>query len=333
MKKRRVAGMIGGGLALALALFAGLSVADRLAERTDDSAPRDPASRPAAASLTPVSIAQVSELPGPALRLSGTAEAASVVMLLDRGERIRQVRSDESGQWSATLDVPPRPMAIEAVLFEAAPGDGDSAADGAAVSPGIRGAQTVFRVHRPTDREAGLPPLIMVSAPAAPTRIVSSPFGGLPASGPLAMGAIDYDDAGGVIFSGLSTAPGRVRLYVANTQIGETRVGADGRWAYIASSVMPLGEYDVRAELLPSEPAGERGSVSVLFERLPPVAASGSDDEGALSVNFEPFRWQIRRSLVGGGMQSTAIFAPLEEPGEEPGEEPAEAPAQDPITP
>ncbi len=331
MKKRRVAGMIGGGLALAFLLFAGLSVADRIEVTSDpdadDAQRRLALSKPIAASLTPVSIAQVSELPGPSLRLSGTAEAASVVMLLDRGERVRQVRSNADGLWSATLDVPDRPMAIEAVLFE------DSAVnagtDAAASAPGLRGVETVFRIHRPADQAAGLPPLIMIAAPAAPTRLVSSPFGGLPASGPLAMGAIDYDDAGGVIFSGVSAEPGRVRLYVSNSAIGETRVGADGRWAYIAASVMPLGEYDVRAELLPTDPAAARASVSVPFERLRPVRATeGADDEGALSVNFEPFRWQIRRSLVGGGMQSTAIFAPEElsaVPDLEPAPEPAPA--------
>ena len=322
MRKRRVAGMIGGGLALAFLLFAGLSVADRIAATTDsdadDAQRRLALSRPVAASLTPVTIAQVSELPGPSLRLSGTAEPASVVMLLDRGERVRQVRSNADGLWSATLDVPDRPMAIEAMLFEdsAVNAQTGTGGDGTASAPGLRGVETVFRIHRPADMAAGLPPLIMIAAPAAPTRLVSSPFGGLPASGPLAIGAIDYDDAGGVIFSGLSADPGRVRLYVANTQIGETRVGADGRWAYIAASVMPLGEYDVRAELLPSDPSGERAAVSVPFERLPPVAAEGDGDEGALSVSFEPFRWQIRRSLVGGGMQSTAIFAPDETPAQ-----------------
>ena len=196
-------------------------------------------------------------------------------------------------------------MAIEAVLY-----DTRVQTDGAVEitsATSIRGVETIFRIHRPTDSDPNASALIMISAPGAATRLIQSPFGGIPASGPLAIGAIDYDDAGGVIFSGLSEVQGSVRLSAANAVIGDTRVGPDGRWAYIASSVMPLGEYRVQAELIDGPGAG--ASISVPFERLPPLPATESDD-GALSVSFEPFRWQIRRSLIGGGLQSTAIFAP-----------------------
>jgi hypothetical protein len=69
---------------------------------------------------------------------------------------------------------------------------------------------------------------------------------------------------------------------------------------------MPLGEYEVRAELL--DGVGNP-VVSVPFERLAPMPQSESDD-GSLSVSFSSYRWQIRRSLIGGGAQSTVIFAP-----------------------
>ncbi|GLQ20996.1 hypothetical protein ACFFUB_07440 [Algimonas porphyrae] len=306
MKTRRIAGMIGGGLALALALFAGISLSDR-----KDGDDRDTASgpvSPVAASLTPVSFTRVSETQtaeGAVLRLSGLAEPASVIALLDRGERILQVRASAQGVWSAMVDVSGQGMAIEAILYDTSVQTGGAVEITSATS--IRGVETIFRIHRPTEEQPDAPALIMISAPGAPTRLIQSPFGGIPASGPLAIGAVDYDDAGGVIFSGLSEVQGSVRLSVANAVIGDTRVGPDGRWAYIASSVMPLGEYAVRAELIDGPGAG--ANVSVPFERLPPLPATESDD-GTLSVSFEPFRWQIRRSLIGGGMQSTAIFAP-----------------------
>ncbi|MGB3457591.1 MAG: hypothetical protein WBA35_14625, partial [Litorimonas sp.] len=196
-------------------------------------------------------------------------------------------------------------MAVEAVLHDGA----DEAAD-AADATRIRGIETIFRIRQPgpdPDPGAPEPVLVMVGAPGAPTRLVRSPFGELPRIGALSVAAIDYDDTGGVIISGLSSLPGRVRLYVSGAAIGETRVGPDGQWSYIASSVMPLGAYPVRAELLSEE--GESPVVSVPFERLPPMPDTGTDD-GALSVVFTPALWQIRRSLVGGGVQSTVIFAP-----------------------
>lgn len=312
MKQTRILGMIIGGLILALILFAGVSLSGRW-----NSSPGDvgDAATAVAASLTPVTFTRVSELSvegRDVLQLSGLAEPLSVIVLLDRGDRLLQVRATAQGVWSARLDVTGPGMAVEAILFEASTRDSEERieSDGEEevldAMTSIRGVETIFRIHRPDDGGRTESALIMISTPGAPTRLVQSPFKGLPSNGPLAIGAIDYDDKGGVIFSGVSEVEGRVRLYVANAAIGETRVGVDGRWTYIASSVMPLGEYEVRAELLDGI---ENPVVSVPFERLPPMPQSESDD-GSLSVSFSSYRWQIRRSLIGGGAQSTVIFAP-----------------------
>jgi hypothetical protein len=309
MKQTRILGMIIGGLILALILFAGVSFSGQWVSTSGGGS--DP-QRSIAASLTPVTFTRVSEIDGedrPVLQLSGLAQPSSVVALLDRGERVLQVRTTAQGVWSARLDVTGPGMAVEAILFDGQTDDPDTdiafeqALD---TMTSIRGVQTIFRIKRPNEDGAEESALIMISAPGAPTRLVQSPFNGLPSNGPLAIGAIDYDDKGGVIFSGVSEVEGRIRLYVANAAIGETRVGPDGRWTYIASSVMPLGEYEIRAELM-----GGEGNpvVSVPFERLPPMPQSESD-YGSLSVSFSSYRWQIRRSLVGGGTQSTVIFAP-----------------------
>ena len=240
-----------------------------------------------------------------ALRLSGIAEPGAVVSLLDRGETVQQVRVTPQGVWSAVIDVTDPGMAIEAILFEGSGSDGEVSTDTAVTS--IRGIETIFRIEQPGEAYAAQPALIMVGVPGAPTRLIQSPFSGLPTEGPLSISVIDYDDNGGVIISGVSEQAGRVRLYASNAAIGETRVGADGRWTYIASSVMPVGEYIIRAELLTDGQSNP--VVAVPFERLSPLPETGSDD-GALSVSFSSFRWQIRRSLVGGGTQSAVIFAP-----------------------
>lgn len=307
MKQTRVLGMIIGGLVLALILFAGVSLSGRWGVSSGSGGDTV---TPVAASLTPVTFTRVSEIEidgRTVLQLSGLSEPSSVVALLDRGDRLLQVRATPQGVWSARLDVTGPGMAVEAILFDAQSGAADTEVDeNLEAMTSIRGVETIFRIHRPDDGDGTESALIMISTPGAATRLIQSPFKGLPSNGPLAIGAIDYDDKGGVIFSGVSEVEGRVRLYVANAAIGETRVGPDGRWTYIASSVMPLGEYEVRAELL--DGVGNP-VVSVPFERLPPLPQSDSDD-GSLSVNFSSYRWQIRRSLVGGGMQSTVIFAP-----------------------
>ncbi|MGJ8558738.1 MAG: hypothetical protein ACSHX3_00740 [Litorimonas sp.] len=307
MKQTRVLGMIIGGLVLALILFAGVSLSGRWGV---SSGSEGETATPVAASLTPVTFTRVSEIEGDGravLQLSGLAEPSSVVALLDRGDRLLQVRATAQGIWSARLGVTGPGMAVEAILFDAQSNATETEVDvDLEAMTSIRGVETIFRIQRPDNGDGTESALIMISTPGAPTRLIQSPFKGLPSNGPLAIGAIDYDDKGGVIFSGVSEVEGRVRLYVANAAIGETRVGPNGRWTYIASSVMPLGEYEVRAELL--DGVGNP-VVSVPFERLPPLPQSDTDD-GSLSVNFSSYRWQIRRSLVGGGMQSTVIFAP-----------------------
>jgi len=229
--------------------------------------------------------------------------------------------------WAVSLDaIDERPMVLEAILFNE-------------TGVTIRGDETVYRVVLPAppsdendaenSEEASdpedadvieadsllledslpepLPTLIMVSAPGAPSRIVKSPFGGSPTSGPLTMGPIDYDDAGGVIFSGSTTSEGRIRLYTNDSIIGETRVSANGRWNFIAGRILPRGEHDIRAELISG--AGALAEVTVPFELLPPTQAQSTP---VPLVQFEPFRWQVRRELLGGGFQTTVVFAPME---------------------
>lgn len=262
------------------------------------------------------------------LRLNGTGEPNTVIVILDAGERQRQIRSDASGAWSVIIDaIDERPMVLEAVSFNA-------------TGITIRGDETVYRIVMPealrkkneegeslrSASEAialdieGLaiendaisdtpvkPTLIMVTAPGGPSRVVRSPFGGMPTTGPLTMGPIDFDDTGGVIFSGVTSEEGRVRLYANDSAIGETRVGAGGRWNFIAGRMLPRGEYDVRAELIRVN--GPPVNVSVPFEFQP----TQDRVEGPMPfVRFEPFRWVVRRELLGGGIQSAVIFAPIE---------------------
>jgi len=325
MFRARIIWIIIGGLLLAVALVVVLQMLDvlsRLDGRTVQSSPPVIAETADPFGLAPTLFQDVSEYEESGvkkLRLSGTAQPNTVVMISNRGERVRQIKSDANGNWKVTVDAKDdEPMVLEAVLF---------IEDGVTV----RGDETIYRIVLPeasikkaktndTDASAETgtensdlpvkaeeirPTLIMVSVPGGPTRLVTSPFGGSPTEGPLTMGPIDYDDAGGVIFSGTTSEEGRVRLYAGEAAIGETRVGAGGRWNFIAGRMLPMGEYDVRAELI--RPDAERVQVTVPFERLPPVEM---DQANIPKVKFEPYRWQVRRALLGGGAQNTIIFAP-----------------------
>lgn len=234
------------------------------------------------------------------LRINGSSEPNAVLIILNRNQRLRQIRADDDGNWALDINVESQQiMVLDVVMF----------VEG---SLNVRADETVFRVPVPSksseETYLDTSALIMVTAPGGPTRIVQTPFGGSPTDGPLTMGPIDYDDSGGVIFSGTTEEEGRVRIFAGPSAIGETRVGAGGRWNFIAGNMLPLGEYEIAAELI--KPDGVKARVSVPFERLPP--SSNTELSFVPDVKYEPFRWQVRRQLLGGGAQYTAIFAPQE---------------------
>ena len=52
--------------------------------------------------------------------------------------------------------------------------------------------------------------------------------------------------------------------------------------------------------------------MSVPFERLSPSVQGDRSASDLPHTKYEPYRWQVRRVLVGGGHQTTAIFAPID---------------------
>ncbi len=308
-QKRRLFWILIAGIGLAVFIFVAILYSDTRREKTPDSEVETKSARSESIGVTPPSFRQITEFSEnniPRLRILGQAEPGAVIIISNRGERMRQVRTNEQGQWGLTLSISPNPMVLEAQLYTSETG------------PSIRSEEAIFRVPVPTEDDIATsnfitPALIMVTAPGRPTRIIQSPFGGAPTSGPLTLSAIDYDDAGGVIITGVSAQPGRIRLYAQDNVVGETGISVGGRWSYIAGRMLPRGEWEIRAELIPADESqnaeGDRPSVSVPFALLPPLRAQ--DNESATtSVNYQPLYWQVRRTLVGGGGQSTVVFSP-----------------------
>jgi|GEM_PF-1064530 len=316
--------IVGAAFILAILLYAALQISDAGERSSAKAETRAELKNGSVIGVQPASFQRISEFRDGTfqrLRLSGRAEPDAVVVITNRGERLRQVSVNDLGQWGVTLDVEDKPMALEAQLYM-----GEDA-------PAIRSEETVFRLPIPEtepDRaqqgelfpETETPPisvykssaLIMVTAPGSPTRVIQSPFGGTPTSGPLSLSVIDYDFSGGVIITGTSSVPGRVRFYAQNAVIGETGIGVGGRWNFIAGRMLPPTKIQLTAELIPASGAPnapeERISISVPFIFLPLLQEEDTDGSGALSVNIDPKQWQVRRTLIGGGGQTTVIFAP-----------------------
>ena len=159
--------------------------------------------------------------------------------------------------------------------------------------------------------------LILLAAPGASSRVLQSPYGGFPSRNGFELEAIDYDASGGVIFSGQSKIPGRVQIYAGGKIVGESHVDKTGRWSLIFGNIMPLGEYNITAELIPDQEEFELTRLTLPFQRTRPKTSSRQKQSGERVVLkvLEDYLL-IRRSLFGGGLQYSLVYAPsaLEEP-------------------
>lgn len=247
-------------------------------------------------SFAPVIIQSVSENGGE-IYLSGTSEAGVVISVQNFGNNLRQVKSNADGMWKVNF-----PVEADASLML-------DIIEYVKDEQPVRSDETVYRVPPPpldpASEDQTPRALIMITSPGGPSSVFQSPFRGLPNSKSISLGSVDYDESGGVIFSGASTMDGRVRVYANDTMVGDRRVEANGRWYIIAADTLPRGSFDIRAELLTE--SGKVAEVSVPFDRLTTEPGTTVPPVEAI---YKPYGWQIRRTLLGGGNQYTAIFAP-----------------------
>jgi hypothetical protein len=258
--------------------------------------------------ITPINFSNVTISNNRIISIKGTSEPDRLIVLLNNNKRINQIESNNEGIWEADVLLDNQNiMAIEVVMFYS----GDIS---------IRGDETLYSIpsviknninnqsvvtensydHR--DKELNI--LVMLTAPGGPSRIIQSPFNQTPSDGPLAMSALDYDDSGGVIFSGTTNEAGLVKVYAGEILVGETRVEAGGRWNFIAGNLLPVGKYYISSELVKDEAVAAR--IDVPFVRMMPLTSKEKTNLPRVVYDLES--WQISRPLLGGGIQHTVIF-------------------------
>jgi len=248
--------------------------------------------------VKPVLIYGVSETQN-VLTVSGTAQANLPISAELSGQIVQQVNTDEDGNWSINIRMDDlRPVQVQIIQYidDKTP---------------VRSDETIYRIP-PPELELGEtenPPraLVMTAAPGGPSSIFQSPFGGLPTSGAISVGSIDYDESGGVIFSGSSDVQGKIRYFVNSTPVGESRVEANGRFYFRAADTLPLGTFDITYLLITEQEIHSR--ITIPFERL---NFSDPQDPRPVQVAYNPYAWHIWRPLAGGGQQYTAVFAPMD---------------------
>jgi Bacterial Ig-like domain/LysM domain len=110
--------------------------------------------------------------------------------------------------------------------------------------------------------------------PVAPTQVVQSgEVSGVPKD--LQLTAVDYDQAGNIVFSGQAAAGSTVRFYVDNAATGEGKADDNGKWSFAGTSAVTPGTHILRADAL--DGAGKVSSrieLPFLRESVATVAAA-----------------------------------------------------------
>ncbi len=169
--------------------------------------------------------------------------------------------------------------------------------------------------------------LVAVVKPDAPVTVVQAPTSGEAAkSNKVVLDAVEYDDAGAIVFSGRSNPGSAIRIYVDNALTGEVNADAGGKWSFNGKSAVAPGKHTLRAdEVDKSGKVLSRVELPFLREETAKVAATETPsaeptaigivaDKGNAAVPqrivIQPGNnlWRLSRMVYGKGTRYTVIY-------------------------
>ncbi len=238
--------------------------------------------------------------------VAGRAQPNSTVILLNKGVKIAEGRTDGNGQF---VILPPALTPGDHLLTLRATGaDGavDSAQNVVTSVPERAGGQVVAALMTPDQ------PARLLNDAASPSGVGSK----------LAIVTAEAGDDGAFLASGMATPGASIRLYLNQSFVAGVEAGADGKWSLRIERGMTPGHYDIRADVV--EPGGgkvvARAAAPFDFPDRKPVAAkqeaksalpSGATvvaDIQSVTVERGDSLWRISRKVLGRGVRYTQIY-------------------------
>ncbi len=223
--------------------------------------------------------------------IAGRAEPNAHIVLQANGLPVAETYASSNGDWTIIINDPLDAGALELTL-DMETEDGRT----------VRSDQVVV-VSIPRGRNKR--PLVVLGRSGGPSRVLQSPDDGIQ-TGPLVLEAVDYDRAGGVVFSGRALPNSGIRVLADGKLLGQTRANDQGQW--ILEGVEPLapGVYDLQVDQV--GPDGRVSAVIALpFERASPQSIADAPP-GSVIVQPGNSLWRIARRLYGSGWQYTIIY-------------------------
>lgn len=271
--------------------------------------------------------------------IAGRSVPNARVQIRDGGEIIGEVTSDGRGDWVFVPEKRLQPGSRVLTLSIEKDGETVSESENAVVlvipEPGknIAGAEagedrTPLAMAVPRDQSSPAPSRV-IQAPklAAPSEAATSKtdapavrsfpekgatsdgkaqaLTGDAPGGSVALDTVDYDDKGGVVFSGRAKPGDQVQVYVDNKLVGSADAGADGRWTLNPAQRVEPGEHDIRVDKVTK--AGKvLARIELPFVRAKPF--SGLPDQTLVIIQPGNNLWRIASRVYGDGLRYTDIF-------------------------
>jgi LysM domain-containing protein len=224
--------------------------------------------------------------------IAGRSEPRATVTLKRNGAAIATAEADGRGEWVIVLETPLAPGDIELTLTARSP-DGSELDSVQSVSVSV------------PDQEGGQA-LVVLAEPGKASRVLQGP--GVPSdAGNLVLEAVDYDESGNVIISGITEPNSAVRIYLDDNLVGEARSDADGRWELRPGGSVAPGTYSMRIDQLDTN-GQVSARVEVPFERGVAEDVRRQIAEGQVVIQPGNNLWNIARQLYGSGYRYTTIY-------------------------
>ena len=224
--------------------------------------------------------------------IAGRAAPGADVSLKRNGSTVSATRADGRGEWVIVLDEPLAPGDIQLSLTARNP-DGTSVDSAQSVSISV------------PDQDGGQA-LVVLAEPGKASRVLQGP--GVPSdAGNLVLEAVDYDENGNVIISGIADPGATIQIYLNDNSIGSGVADPDGHWELHPGGAVAPGVYAMRIDQLDAD-GKVVARVEVPFERGVAEEVRRQLAEGQVVIQPGNNLWNIARQLYGTGYRYTVIY-------------------------
>jgi nucleoid-associated protein YgaU len=233
--------------------------------------------------------------------VAGRAAPGAEVTLHDGERPLGRARADSRGEF-VILPAEPLPPGAHALSLRLRDAQGRERQSEESVVVVVPGAGLQEASAATPDPAVETPMAVLLPGTGATPRLLQGPA---PAGGQrLGLDIVDYDERGGMRFSGSAPAGGTVRVYVDQHHAGDVTADGAGRWVLKPEPVPVPGRHTLRLDQI-----GPQGRVAARME-LPfqrDAAAAQALAEGRMVVQPGHNLWRIARATYGRGIRFTTI--------------------------